>query len=103
MAEQTISAALVIAILVSLVKPLIELWLPPTAPAHDSVIRLLAVAAGVGGEIIRTAVDSTITLQSAWSAAGTGLMEGVFAVATYHLVTANYFDSSTAKTPTPVP
>lgn len=87
----TISAGLIIAILVSLLKPFLEARISQANSLHDGTIRLVAVLIGVIGEVAHTAVTGQLTAQSAWNAAGSGLLDAVTAIAAFHLVTGNYF------------
>jgi hypothetical protein len=103
----TLSAALVIAILVSLLKPYIEALVPPANSLHDGTIRLTAVGIGVLGEVLQTAVSGNLTPYAAWHAASYGELAGVTAIATFHLVTNSYFSpdpaAGTLRPPTEPP
>lgn len=88
---ETLSAALVIAIVVSLIKPFVEARVPRGTPLHDGAIRVCAVLIGVGGELAARAVAGPLTARGAWDAAGAGMLAAITAIATFHLVTASYF------------
>ncbi len=81
-----------IAILVSLIKPFLERRLPAANPLHDPAIRLLAVGLGVLGTLFDYAVNShAATGMGIENALGSGLVAGVGAILTYHLVAGDVF------------
>jgi hypothetical protein len=83
---------LTVAILVSAIKPFLEVRLPRTAPLHDATIRLLAIGLGLGGMLanylLHTAHAGGPGVESAL---GDGLLVGVGAILTYHLVAGDLF------------
>ena len=82
-------AALVAVLVQTLLKPLLELWLKPDAPNHDTVVRALALLLGVA----LLAVDTLIggpwpATGNAWLLLiGSGALSGASAVGIYHLLT----------------
>ena len=92
---------LTIAILVSAIKPFLETRLPRTAPLHDAVIRVLALALGLAGMpadyLLHTAHVSGPGLENAL---GSGLLAGMGAILTYHLVAGDLFGAPRAAGPT---
>ena len=86
-----LNAALVIAVIVSLVKTYLELAVPPASRLHDATIRAVAVGLGVAGAVVQAGLDRPLTLHLAWDAAGQGLVYGLTAIASFHLVTGDYF------------
>ena len=82
-------AALVAVLIQTLFKPLLELWLKPDAPNHDTVVRALALLLGVA----LLAVDTLIggpwpATGNAWLLLiGSGALSGASAVGIYHLLT----------------
>ena len=94
----TLSGALIIAILVSLLKPFLEQRFPQATSLHDATVRLVAVLLGVGGSVINQAVSTPLTAQLAWSAAQSGLLAAVTAIASFHLVTRSYFIEASVTT-----
>ena len=82
-------AALVAVLVQTLFKPLLELWLKPDAPNHDTVVRALALLLGVA----LLAVDTLIggpwpATGNAWLLLiGSGALSGASAVGIYHLLT----------------
>lgn len=74
-----------IAIIVQVVKPLLELWLPPRMPAHDPIIRLFAVLLGIGFMLLDHGVP---TDGPGWvTVLGYGFGTALAAIGTYHLLT----------------
>jgi hypothetical protein len=92
-----LTPVITIAILVSLIKPFLERRLPAANPLHDPTIRLLAVGLGVLGTLFDYAVNShAATGVGVENALGSGLVAGVGAILTYHLVAGNMFTGSKA-------
>jgi hypothetical protein len=92
-----LTPVLAVAILVSLIKPFLERRIASTNPLHDPAIRLLAVGLGVLG----TLFDYTVNAHGATgvgleNALGSGLVAGVGAILTYHLVAGDVFTGSKA-------
>ncbi|MDE2103331.1 MAG: hypothetical protein KGL39_39185 [Patescibacteria group bacterium] len=86
----TLSAGLIIALLVALIKPFIELAVPKDSSLHDGLIRAVAAVIGVVGEVANvTITHGGLTWILAWPAAGQGLIDSLTAVASYHLVTSS--------------
>lgn len=86
----TLSAGVIIAILVSLLKPFLEVRVPPGAAIHDGLIRAIAVVIGVAGAVANTAiVGHGFAWLPAWNAAGAGLLDSITAVAAYHLTSSS--------------
>jgi hypothetical protein len=81
-----LTSILAIAILVSLAKPFLEQIVPVTRPLHDPLIRLLAVALGIAGMAFDYVANGSPTLPGLENALGSGLLAGVSAILTYHLV-----------------
>lgn len=100
----TLSGALIIAILISLLKPFLEQQFPQGSPLHDATIRFVAVLLGVGGSLADQAIGARLTAPLAWAAAQSGLLTSVTAIASFHLVTRSYFvEASTATLVAPAP
>lgn len=105
----TISLVLVVAIVVSLVKPFLELAIKPANALHDTMIRLMAIVVGLIFAGIDYGVHGGSWGQGALveATAGRGLVAGVGAVLTYHLLTSSVWDtlggSSTTVTVTNPP
>ena len=91
---------LTIAILVSAVKPFLETRLPRAAPLHDATVRALALALGIVGMpadyLLHTAHASGPGIENAL---GSGLLAGMGAILTYHLVAGDLFGASRAAGP----
>lgn len=90
----TVTLILVVAIVVSLFKPFLELRLRPDHPLHDTTVRLLSIVVGLVAAIIDYMVHT-----AAWQngaalevVLGRGLAAGVGAVLTYHLLTSSVWD-----------
>lgn len=100
MSLSTISLVLVVAIIVSLIKPFLELKVGLTNPLHDTAVRLLAIAVGIIGSALDFAAHngSWSNGQAIEALAGNGLVAGVGAVVTYHLLTGNVFDTFSGTT-----
>ena len=94
----TLSGALIIAILISLLKPFLEQRFPQGSPLHDATIRFVAVLLGVGGSLADQAIGARLTAPLAWAAAQSGLLAAVTAIASFHLVTRSYFVEASAAT-----
>lgn len=85
----------IIAALVQLLKPLLELAVPPEAPPHDGIIRLVAVLLGLGGVIVNYGAPAT---GPGWvQVIGVGIGTGLGAIGAYHAV------SGSTETVTPPP
>ena len=85
-----IGAAAIIAMLIStILKPLLETWVKPSAPLHDPAVRSMAILGGiiwyVGDYLVHAAHPN-------WTGAIDqhlpGIVIGAGSVVTYHLVTA---------------
>jgi len=80
-------AALVAIIIQVLLKPLLEIWLKPDAPNHDTAVRAMALLLGV----LLLALDTLIggpwpVTGNAWLLlVGSGALSGVSAVGAYHI------------------
>lgn len=80
-------AALVTIIIQVLLKPLLEIWLKPDAPNHDTAVRAMALVLGV----LLLALDTLIggpwpATGNAWLLLiGSGALSGVSAVGAYHI------------------
>lgn len=83
-----VDAALValVAILVQLIKPYLELWLKPDAPEHDPTIQAIAVVIAIGLHVLESGVPidgpAVVTLL------GYGLGTALAAIGGYHILTA---------------
>jgi hypothetical protein len=88
-----LSPILIIAILVSVIKPFLEVRIPRATPLHDAVVRLLAIGLGLAGMLadylLRAARANGLGIENAL---GSGLLAGVGAILTYHLVAGDLFD-----------
>lgn len=74
-----------VAIVVQVVKPVLEIWLAPTNPAHDPVVRLFAMLLGVGLMLLQHGVPRD---GPGWvTVLGYGLGTALAAIGTYHLLT----------------
>jgi hypothetical protein len=92
-----LTPVLAIAVLVSLIKPFLERRVPTTNPLHDPAIRLLAVGLGVLGALLDYALNTHVaTGAELENALGSGLVAGVGAILTHHLVAGDMFSGSTA-------
>jgi hypothetical protein len=82
-------AALVAILVQMLLKPLIEVWLKPTAPNHDTVIRATALLLGVALLAVTTLVGGPWPANgNAWLLLfGSGAMSGLVAIGGYHAFT----------------
>ena len=86
---------LTISILVSLLKPFIEQTCPPVAPLHDALIRLLAITLGLTGMVLHYSLHTQhISGPGIENALGSGLLAGVGAILTYHLVSGSLFPTT---------
>lgn len=87
-----LTPVLTIAILVSILKPFLERRVPPAAPLHDAVVRLLAVGLGLLGMTADYLIHApALNGAGMENALGGGLVAGVGAILTYHLVAADLF------------
>lgn len=94
-----LTPVLAIAIIVSLLKPFLERRFPVTDSLHDSAIRVFAVALGLVGLSADYLLNTSRLTGSGFEhALGNGLVAGVGAVLTYHLVTGSIFGGSGAPT-----
>ena len=84
--DSTVDPILAIAILVNIFKPAIALRVAPLSPASDSLIRALALALGIGGELCAGALTRSLSQASLNDALGRGFGHGVLAILLYHLV-----------------
>jgi hypothetical protein len=92
-----LTPVLAIAVLVSLIKPFLERRVSTTNPLHDPAIRLLAVSLGVLGTLLDYALNTrAATGTGIENALGSGLVAGVGAILTYHLVAGDVFSGSKA-------
>jgi hypothetical protein len=92
-----LTPVLAVAILVSLIKPFLERRVPTTNPLHDPAIRLLAVGLAVLGTLLDYAVNAhAATGAGLENALGSGMVAGVGAILTYHLVAGDVFTGSKA-------
>ncbi len=86
-----LAGALVVAIVVSLVKPWIEVSIKPNNPRHDPLIRLLAILFG-----ILLYLGVSLATNVSWGAALVvlallnGGVIGLMSIATYHLVSGSW-------------
>ena len=83
--------ALVVAIAVSLVKPILEVWLLPTNPVHDAVVRLMAIVFGIllwfwASLAVGTHFSSGLCMLSIIN----GAVIGIAAIGSYHALTATF-------------
>jgi hypothetical protein len=84
---------LTVAILVSAIKPFLEVRIPRTAPLHDAAIRLLAIGLGLAGMLADYLLHTShASGPGVETALGAGLLAGVGAILTYHLVAGDLFD-----------
>jgi hypothetical protein len=67
---------------VNLLKPLIELRLKPTDPAHDPVLRLLAVVLGAGGLLLGAYASAVFNLVALATGIAIGSYGGFHLIAT---------------------
>ena len=80
--------------MVSAVKPFLEVRIRRTAPLHDATIRLLAIALGLAGMSLDYLLHATrVSGPGMEDALGKGLLAGVGAILTYHLIAGNLFDN----------
>ena len=84
--DSTVDPILAIAILVNIFKPAIGLRVAPASQASDSLVRALALALGIGGELAAGALTRTLSQASLNDALGRGFGHGVLAILLYHLV-----------------
>jgi hypothetical protein len=93
-------AALVAIIVQMLAKPLIEVWLKPTAPNHDTVIRAVALLLGVVLLAVTTLIGGPWPATgNAWLLLfGSGAMSGLAAIGGYHALTGSASPSPLAGT-----
>jgi len=78
---------LAIAILVSAIKPFLERRMPIADPLHDATVRALAIALGLLGMATDYVLHAhAVTGSGIENALGDGLVAGVGAILTYHLV-----------------
>jgi hypothetical protein len=97
MSTTALSLMLIVAIVVSLLKPILELGLKPNTALHDTGIRITALLAGLVGAVL----DYAIHTHNWWNgpgvetALGIGLAAGVGAIATFHLLTADVWSTLT--------
>ena len=78
---------LAIAILVSAIKPFLERRMPIADPLHDATVRALAIALGLLGMAMDYVLHAcAVTGSGIENALGDGLVAGVGAILTYHLV-----------------
>ena len=78
---------LAIAILVSAIKPFLERRVSPADPLHDATVRALAIALGLLGMVADYLLHGhAVTGSGIENALGDGLVAGVGAILTYHLV-----------------
>lgn len=87
-----LTPVLAIAILVSTIKPFLEQRVAPSAPLHDAIVRLLAIALGLAGMLADYLLHAgTLSGSGVENALGSGLVAGVGAILTYHLVAGDVF------------
>jgi hypothetical protein len=100
-------AALVAVLIQTLFKPLLEVWLKPDAPNHDTVVRALALLLGVALLAVDTLIGGPwpATGNSWLLLIGSGALSGASAVGIYHLLTgsATPANAVTVIPPTPLP
>ena len=78
---------LAIAILVSAIKPFLERRVPIADPLHDATVRALAIGLGLLGMATDYVLHAhAVTGSGIENALGDGLVAGVGAILTYHLV-----------------
>jgi hypothetical protein len=82
-------AALVAILIQVILKPLIELWLKPDAPNHDTVIRAVALLLGILLLAVTTLVGGPWPATgNAWLLLlGSGAMSGLVAIGAFHTIT----------------
>jgi hypothetical protein len=82
-------AALVAILIQVILKPLIELWLKPDAPNHDTVIRAVALLLGILLLAVTTLVGGPWPATgNAWlMLLGSGAMSGLVAIGAFHTIT----------------
>lgn len=86
-AAVTASSLFAVYILVQFVKAPLELVVKPSSLMHDWAIRVLACAAGVAVVVLANASLGHLATGQAWFVAvSQGIMAGLGAVGTYHLV-----------------
>ena len=101
--DSTVDPILAIAILVNILKPAIALRVAPLSPASDSLIRALALALGIGGELAAGSLTRTLSQASLNDALGRGFGHGVLAILLYHLVASRGPENAVVATePTPL-
>jgi hypothetical protein len=82
-------AALVAVLIQTLFKPLLEVWVQPTAPNHDTLVRALALLLGVALMAVDTLIGGPwpATGNSWLLLVGSGALSGASAIGIYHLLT----------------
>jgi hypothetical protein len=93
-------------IIISLVvKPILEIWMPPTATAHDPVIRGLAVLIGVVGILLDHGFPASTDGHSWILLIIGGILSGLSAIGAFHTITgsATPANAVTVIPPTPLP
>ncbi|HLJ82336.1 MAG TPA: hypothetical protein VKT52_12665 [Ktedonobacterales bacterium] len=100
MIVQTLTGVAVIAVLTQIAKSCLEAaGIDPAGAWHDPLIWLVALLFGVGGYIAWAALTAPLTGHAAQLAATNGFQAALMAIATYHLVTHDYFDQAGAGHP----
>jgi len=92
-----LALAVVVAITVSLIKPLIEVVMAPDTPLHNTIIRLVAILCGVlyyGA--ITLAVGGRFSATFVVFAVLNGAIVGLAAIGTFHLLTGTYYGGATS-------
>jgi len=90
LSQFAIDALVVVAVYVIInlvIKPLLEVWLKPDAPAHDPAIRGLAVALGILGVFLDHGLPPSSS-GAAWiGLVVSGILSGLSSVGLYHAAT----------------
>lgn len=71
------------------IKNLIEVWMKPGTPMHDSTVQMVAIVLGAAAYVIHAATLSPLVATTFWEAAGGGATAGLVAIASYHVTTAS--------------
>jgi len=97
-----LAGALVVAIVLSLVKPWIEVSIKPDSPRHDPLIRLLAILFGILLYLgVSLATNATWNVALVVLALLNGGVIGLMSIATYHLVSGSWIPTPSGQNEAP--